>query len=142
MTTPSTYSEQPAAVHDQNTRGWLTLLIAGVVEIGYAVTTGGSKGFSDPSWSIAAAAFFFLTVFTLTLALKSIDVGIGYAVWTGIGSSGAAVVSSIVFHQSLTPLRILWLAVIIGGVVVLKLASNPKAATTDQPAARSGSAAV
>ena len=94
-----------------------------------AVSVGGSKGFTDLSWSIAAGVFFFLTVFTLSLALKNIDVGIGYAVWTGIGSSGAAVVSAFLLDQPLTPARVLWLAVIIGGVVWLKLASSPKHAS-------------
>lgn len=119
----STTSPKPAAV---SRRSWIMLLIAGLVEIGYAVTVGGSKGFTDLNWSIAAGVFFFVTVFTLSLALKGIDVGIGYAVWTGIGSSGAAVVSAFVFDQALTPMRIFWLAVIIAGVVWIKLASSPK----------------
>lgn len=121
----------------QHARGWVVLLVAGIFEIGYAVGVGGSEGFSDLNWSIAAAVFFFLTVFTLSLALKTIDVGIGYAVWTGIGASGAAVVSAILFDQSLTPLRVLWLAVIIAGVVTLKLASSPKLAATRETAEQS-----
>lgn len=107
-------------------RSWTVLLVAGIIEVGYAVTVGGSKGFSDLNWSIAAGVFFFLTVFALSLALRGIDVGIGYAVWAGIGSSGAAVVSVFLFDQALTPMRILWLAVIIAGVVWLKLASGPR----------------
>ncbi|MFE9751106.1 DMT family transporter [Saccharothrix saharensis] len=130
-----TTSTQPGTTrHEDKTvtadrRAWLILLLAGLVEIGYAVSVGGSKGFTDLSWSIAAGVFFFLTVFTLSLALKNIDVGIGYAVWTGIGSSGAAVVSAFLLDQPLTPARVLWLAVIIGGVVWLKLASSPKYAS-------------
>lgn len=120
----------------QHARGWIVLLIAGVFEIGYAVSVGGSVGFTDLNWSIAAAVFFFLTVFSLSLALKNMDVGIGYAVWTGIGASGAAVVSAILFDQPLTPLRVLWLAVIIGGVVTLKLASSPRFADHREPAER------
>jgi len=118
-------------------RGWIVLVIAGVFEIGYAVSTGGSKGFTDLNWSIAAVAFFFLTVFTLSLALKTIDVGIGYAVWAGIGASGAAVVSSFVFDQALTPVRIFWLLVIIGGVIGVKIASDPKWAESSRQAAHS-----
>lgn len=129
MTASSPHSDQPAATdRSRHARAWVVLLLAGIFEIGYAVSTGGSQGFSDLNWSIAAAVFFLLTVFTLSLALKTIDVGIGYAVWTGIGSSGAAAVSAILFDQALTPLRILWLAVIIAGVVGLKLASSPKLA--------------
>jgi len=101
------------------------LLLAGAFEIGFAVSTGGSQGFTDLNWSIAAVVFFFLTVFTLSVALKTIDVGIGYAVWVGIGASGAAVVSAFLFDESLTPLRIFWLAVIIAGVIGLKLTESP-----------------
>ncbi len=138
MTASSPHSDQPAATdRSRHARAWVVLLVAGIFEIGYAVSTGGSQGFSDLNWSIAAAVFFLLTVFTLSLALKTIDVGIGYAVWTGIGSSGAAVVSAILFDQALTPLRILWLAVIIAGVVGLKLASSPKLAETSEPAEQS-----
>jgi quaternary ammonium compound-resistance protein SugE len=131
--TTSTRSESTgsAKIAANSRSAWIVLLVAGIVEIGYAVSVGGSKGFSDLNWSIAAGVFFFLTVFTLSLALKGIDVGIGYAVWTGIGSSGAAVVSAILFGQALTPMRILWLAVIIAGVVWLKLASSPKFATRE-----------
>lgn len=125
MTASPTEPDRRAAAHPRHARAWGTLLIAGVFEIGYAVSTGGSHGFTDLKWSLTTVVFFFLTVFTLSLALKGIDVGIGYAVWTGIGASGAAVVSAILFDQALTPLRILWLAVIISGIVVLKLASGP-----------------
>ncbi|MFI9008167.1 DMT family transporter [Actinosynnema sp. NPDC053489] len=124
-TRPGTTRHEDTTTTTASRRAWITLLLAGLVEIGYAVSVGGSKGFTDLGWSIAAGVFFFLTVFTLSLALKNIDVGIGYAVWTGIGSSGAAVVSAFLLDQPLTPVRVLWLAVIIGGVVWLKLASGP-----------------
>ncbi|MDP9643155.1 quaternary ammonium compound-resistance protein SugE [Actinopolyspora lacussalsi] len=135
MTATTTHSETtPAATSSGSARPWIVLLIAGLFEIGYAVSTGGSQGFTKLNWSISAGVFFLLTVFTLTLALKSIDVGIGYAIWAGIGSSGATVVSAFLFDQALTPTRILWLAVIIAGVVGLKLASSSKLAETSEPA--------
>ena len=58
--------------------------------------------------------------------LKSIDVGIGYAVWAGIGAVGAAVFGPVFFDETLTLSRALWLTVIIGGVIWLKLADSPK----------------
>ncbi|GAA3039965.1 DMT family transporter [Actinokineospora globicatena] len=127
MTASSTELAQQGSDTAQPTaRGWLVLLVAGIFEIGYAVSVGGSKGFTDLNWSLSAGVFFFLTVFTLTVALKYLDVGIGYAVWTGIGASGAAVASALIFDQPLTTTRVLWLAVIIAGVVWIKLASSPK----------------
>lgn len=79
-----------------------------------------------PGWSISALVFFLLTLYALSVALKSIDVGIGYAVWAGIGSVGAAAFGSVLLDQPLTLAQAFWLAVIIGGVVWLKLADSTK----------------
>ena len=95
----------------------------------------GSAGFTDPLWSIIAVVFFLFTLFFLSVALKRIDVGIGYAVWAGIGAIGAAVLGPVFFHETLTLVKGFWLAVIIGGVVWLKLADSPKLATKPQAAA-------
>lgn len=107
-------------------RAWIMLLLAGVFEIGYALSVGSSQAFSVLSWSLAAAIFFLLTLYFLSVALKSIDVGIGYAVWAGIGAIGAAVFGSVLLNQPLTAVQALWLAVIIAGVVWLKLADSVK----------------
>ncbi|KNX38991.1 DMT family transporter [Luteipulveratus halotolerans] len=104
---------------------WLTLLLAGVFEVGYALSVGGSDGFTELPWSVVAVVFFLLTLYALSVALKRIDVGIGYAVWAGIGAVGAALLSPVFFDDTLTVVRGFWLAVIIGGVVWLKLADRP-----------------
>jgi quaternary ammonium compound-resistance protein SugE len=113
---------------DQNnagsTRAWMSLLLAGAFEIGYALSVAGSEAFTVLGWSVAALAFFLLTLYFLSVALRTIDVGIGYAVWAGIGSVGAAVFGSVLLGQSLTITQAFWLAVIIGGVVWLKLADS------------------
>lgn len=109
-----------------NGRAWIMLLLASAFEIGYALSVGGSQAFTVPGWSISAAVFFLLTLYALSVALKSIDVGIGYAVWAGIGSVGAAVFGSILLDQPLTLVQAFWLAVIIGGVVWLKLADSAR----------------
>ena len=123
---------------DQNTphkgRAWLMLLLASAFEIGYALSVGGSQAFSVPSWSIAAIIFFLLTLYFLSVALKSIDVGIGYAVWAGIGAVGAAGFGSVLLDQPSTLSQTIWLAVIIGGVVWLKLADSPKLNTDESVA--------
>lgn len=106
--------------------GWLMLLLAGAFEVGYALSVGGSRAFTIPSWSIAAVVFFLLTLYFLSAALKTIDVGIGYAVWAGIGSVGAAVFGSFLLDQPLTLTQAFWLATIIVGVVWLKLADSAK----------------
>lgn len=113
----------------QNGRGWTMLLLAGAFEIGYALSVGGSQAFTVPGWSISAAIFFLLTLFALSVALKTIDVGIGYAVWAGIGAVGAATLGSVLLNQPLTLAQAFWLAVIIVGVVWLKLADSAKLQT-------------
>lgn len=109
-----------------NTRAWIMLLLAGVFEIGYALSVGGSKAFTLLNWSVSAGVFFLLTLYALSAALKKIDVGIGYAVWAGIGAVGAAIFGSVLFGQTLAPIQVFWLAVIIAGVVWLKLADSAK----------------
>ncbi|MFC9962976.1 DMT family transporter [Nocardia ignorata] len=107
---------------------WLVLLLAGAFEVGYALAVGGSHGFTVLTWSLVAIVFFLLTLFALSVALKTIDVGIGYAVWAGIGAVGAALLGPVFFEETLTPLKAFWLAVVIAGVVWLKLADRAEAA--------------
>lgn len=112
--------------HQGSGRAWIMLLLAGAFEIGYALSVGGSQAFTVPSWSIAALIFFLLTLYFLSAALRTIDVGIGYAAWAGIGSVGAAAFGSILLDQPLTLVQAFWLGVIIVGVVWLKLADGAK----------------
>lgn len=107
-------------------RAWVMLLLAGVFEIGYALSVGSSEAFTVLSWSVVALVFFLLTLYFLSVALRTIDVGIGYAVWAGIGAVGAAVFGSLLLDQPLTLIQAFWLAVIIAGVVWLKLADSAK----------------
>ncbi|MFJ4481587.1 DMT family transporter [Streptomyces longwoodensis] len=112
---------------------WLMLLLAGGFEIGYALSVGGSDGFTRLSWSLVAVVFFLLTLWALSVALRTIDVGIGYAVWAGIGAAGAALLGPFFFDESLTVTQAVWLGVIIAGVVWLKLADRPEPAPTVAP---------
>lgn len=104
---------------------WAALLTAGAFEVGYALSVNGSEGFTNPTWSLVAVVFFLFTLFFLSVALKRIDVGIGYAVWAGIGAVGAALLGPVFFDETLTLAKGFWLAVIIVGVIWLKLADSP-----------------
>lgn len=108
------------------TRAWLALLLAGAFEIGYALSVAGSQGFTVLSWSLVAVVFFLLTLYALSVALRTIDVGIGYAVWAGIGAVGAALLGPFFFGETLTAAKAFWLTVIITGVVWLKLSDTPE----------------
>lgn len=127
MTT--THATSPTIDAESRTGPWIALLIAGVFEVGYALSVNGSAGFTNLLWSAVAVVFFLLTLFFLSVALKKIDVGIGYAVWAGIGAIGAAVLGPVFFDETLTLTKAFWLAVIIAGVVWLKLADSPALAT-------------
>lgn len=119
------YSSAPEA---RRVRAWSVLLLAGAFEVGYALAVGGSRGFSSLPWSLTAVVFFLLTLFTLSIALRTIDVGIGYAVWAGIGAVGAALLGPVFFPETFTLDKAFWLAVVIAGVVWLKLADRPEPA--------------
>jgi quaternary ammonium compound-resistance protein SugE len=129
MTTTTTTAAATPAQAEKKGGAWIALLIAGAFEVGYALSVNGSQGFTDPLWSIIAVVFFLFTLFFLSVALKKIDVGIGYAVWAGIGAIGAAVLGPVFFDETLTLAKGFWLAVIIGGVVWLKLADSRKLET-------------
>ncbi|MDX7985818.1 QacE family quaternary ammonium compound efflux SMR transporter [Xenorhabdus sp. 12] len=113
------------AKKENNGRAWIMLLLAGAFEVGYALCVAGSQAFTVLNWSISAIVFFLLTLYALSIALRTIDVGIGYAVWAGIGAVGAAAFGKILLNQPLNLLQSFWLAVIIIGVVWLKLADSP-----------------
>ncbi|ANN16123.1 multidrug transporter [Amycolatopsis orientalis] len=120
-------SRHSAPDHDQRRAGlraWSALLLAAVFEIVFTLSTGQSKGFTLllPSLiTIASAAC--ATIF-LSVALKSLDVGIGYVVWTGIGSVGTVVFGAVFFGETLTFFKCVCFAAIIGGVIGLKLTSG------------------
>ena len=105
---------------------WSALLLAGAFEVGYALSVNGSQGFTHLAWSLVALVFFLCTLFFLSGALKRIDVGIGYAVWAGIGAVGSAVLGPVFFDETFTAAKAIWLAVIIAGVVSLKLADSTR----------------
>src|SRR5205807_668263 len=98
---------------------WIWLGIAAIFEVAFALGTNATKGFTRlwPSvFTLAAAAG---GIFTLSLALRKLDVGVGYTVWTGIGSIGTVVLGKFIFGEKLTRSRILCLAAIVAGVIGL-----------------------
>lgn len=109
---------------------WGVLVLAGVFEVGYALSVAASQGFTHLTWSLVASIFFLLTLYCLSRALRTIDVGIGYAAWAGIGAVGAVSLGPVFFDETITATRTAWLAVIIGGVIWLKLSDRPATPST------------
>ena len=102
---------------------WLYLLIAGLMEIGFALGLKYAAGFTRlwPSvWTVVAAA---VSLYFLSRALRTIPVGTGYAVWTGIGAAGTVLVGWFVLGEPRGAARLLCVALIIGGVAGLRMVS-------------------
>lgn len=103
---------------------WIILIIAGLLEVAWAVGLKYSQGFSRP-WVTALTIGLMLGSFVLLAqALRTIPVGTGYAVWTGIGAAGTAIVGMLVLHESRDALRLACLGLIILGAVGLKFAAR------------------
>jgi quaternary ammonium compound-resistance protein SugE len=102
---------------------WTYLIIAGLLEIGWAIGLKYTEGFSKTWPSLATIAAMIASFNLLSVALKTIPVGTAYAVWTGIGAAGTAIIGIVFLGESREVLRILCLLFIIAGVVGLKFAS-------------------
>jgi quaternary ammonium compound-resistance protein SugE len=102
---------------------WMILASAGVLEIGFAFGMKLSEGFTRVIPSLFTAATGLLSVFLLSLALRTLPVGTGYAVWTGIGAAGTAIVGIAMLGEAASPVRLLCIASIVGGVIGLRLVS-------------------
>ncbi|MBC9714385.1 multidrug efflux SMR transporter [Streptomyces sp. TRM66268-LWL] len=115
---------------------WIHLLIASVFEVVFALGTEATHGFTRLGPSLLTAAAAAGGIFFLSLALKSLDVGVGYTVWTGIGSVGTVVFATVIFGEELSALKVLAFVLIIGGVLGLKLADkfSPVEAATPETA--------
>jgi quaternary ammonium compound-resistance protein SugE len=100
---------------------WLLLFIAGLLEVGWAIGLKYTEGFSRLWPSVGTLMAMTLSVVLLGLALRTLPVGTGYAVWVGIGAVGTAILGIVLFGESREPLRLLCLGLIVAGVIGLKL---------------------
>jgi len=94
------------------------------VRVGWAIGLKYTAGFTRPLPSVLTALAMAASFFLLAQALKTIPVGIGYAVWTGIGAAGTAILGVILFNESRELLRLLCLALILAGIAGLKLLAS------------------
>jgi quaternary ammonium compound-resistance protein SugE len=102
---------------------WLLLFIAGLFEVGWAVGLKYADGFTKLWPSVWTAASMAASIFLLAMALRTIPLGTGYAVWTGIGAMGTVIFGIVYFGESTDLLRMGSIALILIGLVGLKLAS-------------------
>ncbi len=102
---------------------WLILFIAGLFEIGWAVGLKLSDNFTKPLPSLVTAIALVISLVLLGIAMRTLPLGTAYAVWTGIGAVGTVIVGIIWFHDPFTFTRMICVAMIVGGILGLKLTS-------------------
>jgi quaternary ammonium compound-resistance protein SugE len=102
---------------------WLYLFVAGVFETAWAIGLKYSAGFTKVGPSVFTVVAMSVSLYLLALALRTIPVGTGYAVWTGIGTVGAAILGILLFNESREISRILCILLIVAGIIGLKLTS-------------------
>jgi quaternary ammonium compound-resistance protein SugE len=100
---------------------WLLLSIAGLFEVGWAIGLKYTEGFTRLVPSALTLVSMALSVVLLGLALKSLPVGTAYAVWTGIGTVGTALLGIYLFGEPATALRLTCIGLIVAGIFGLKL---------------------
>ena len=102
---------------------WIYLLIAGLLETGWAIGLKYTEGFSRLWRSVATVAAMAVSFLFLSLALKTLPVGTGYAVWTGIGAVGTVILGIVLFGEPATLARLACIGLIVAGILGLKLVS-------------------
>ncbi len=106
------------------TSAWLILIIAGLFETGWAIGLKYSDGFTKLWPSIATGVSMAISVWLLAVSLKSLPVGSTYAVWTGIGAVGTAILGIFLFNESRELLKLFFIMMIIGGIVGLRFVAK------------------
>ena len=100
---------------------WIALCIAGVLEIGWAIGLKYTEGFTRPGPSIATAIAIVASMVLLAWSIRTLPVGTAYAVWTGIGAVGTAVLGIVLFGEPAAVARLVCSGLIVAGVIGLKL---------------------
>jgi len=104
-------------------QAWIMLGLAGLFEIAWAVGLKYAEGFSRPVPSVLTIAAMVASMYLLALAARTLPIGTAYAVWTGIGAVGAALLGMMLFGESASPMRLACIALIVAGIAGLKLST-------------------
>ena len=103
---------------------WVSLLIAGIMETGWAVGLKYTQGFTQLIPSVFTIALMGGSFYFLSKSLETLPIGTAYAIWTGIGAVGTVIIGILVFGESREILRILCLLLVISGIFGLKIFSG------------------
>lgn len=100
---------------------WIALVVAGLFEVAWAVALKKSDGFARGGWTAAFVAALLVSMGLLARAMRELPAGTAYAVWTGIGAAGTAILGMAFLGEAVTGPRLACLALVVAGVVGLKL---------------------
>jgi len=103
---------------------WVILIISGMLEAGWALSLKASEGFSRLWPSVTFVVLLALSMGGLAIALRTLPVGVAYAVWTGVGPSLPAIVAVPLFDEPMSVLKIVSLVLIVAGIVGLNLSES------------------
>ncbi|AUX76032.1 MULTISPECIES: quaternary ammonium compound efflux SMR transporter SugE [Sinorhizobium] len=102
---------------------WFTLLLAGLLEIGWAIGLKYTDGFTRLTPTVLTVGSMILSVVLLGIAVRTLPLGTAYAVWTGIGTIGTVVLGIVLFAEPMTVVRLGCIGLIVAGIAGLKLAA-------------------
>ena len=103
---------------------WIFLFFAGLLEVFWSTCLKLSEGFSVLKFSVLTVGGMILSFLFLAQATKQLPLGTSYAVWTGIGELGAVIVGIVLFKESLSPARLIFVALLLIGIIGLKATSG------------------
>ncbi len=103
---------------------WMLLVVAGLLEVGWAVGLKYTEGFTRPLPSVLTALAIALSMYLLSVASRTIPIGTAYAVWVGIGALGAATLGMVILKEPVSVARLLCLALLVVAIIGLKLTAK------------------
>ena len=102
---------------------WLILIVAGLLEVVWAITLKQTEGFTRLVPSLVTVGTMAASFYLLSVALRTLPLGTAYAVWVGIGAIGTAIAGILLFAEAITPLKLVSLVLVVAGIVGLKVTS-------------------
>jgi quaternary ammonium compound-resistance protein SugE len=103
---------------------WLYVVVAGLLEVGWSIGLKYTEGFTRPLPSVLTVGGIAASMVLLSLGARSLPIGTAYAVWVGIGATGAAVLGVALLGESASPARLLFLGLLVVSIIGLKLTSG------------------
>ena len=103
---------------------WLMLVIAGLLDVGWAISMKYAEGYTRAGWSIVSLVLLAAFVFLLGRALQVLEIGVAYTVWTGIGAAGTLIMGVLLFGEAMSAMKLAGIALVLAGIAALKFAPS------------------